>query len=271
MLFSALLSQVLIAIAVSAVPTFEERHAQRVARRTTGGHVSYPLEAAAIPDAAMIEDQSEVTQTYYSAAWSGAVLYYSKGTSWQNVTGTFTVPTPQEPFNATGFHSASAWVGLDGYNCNNLLQTGVDFSVNGNKVTYTPWYEWYPASAKDFSGFPIHAGDTITATVIATSSTNGTATLFNHATGAQVTHTFSNQPALCNVSAEWIVEDYIENGKRVPLSDFGTITFTNISAERSSGPVDPSGARIYEIKQNGTQLTSVSVTSSAVVVNYVGP
>ena len=53
------------------------------------------------------------------------------------MTGTFTVPTPREPSGASGTHSASAWVGIDGDTCGNaILQTGVDFNVNGNSVSY---------------------------------------------------------------------------------------------------------------------------------------
>ena len=53
------------------------------------------------------------------------------------MTGTFTVPTPKEPSGGSGTHSASAWVGIDGDTCGNaILQTGVDFNVNGNSVSY---------------------------------------------------------------------------------------------------------------------------------------
>ena len=53
------------------------------------------------------------------------------------MTGTFTVPTPREPSDGSGAHAASAWVGIDGDTCGNaILQTGVDFNVNGGSVSY---------------------------------------------------------------------------------------------------------------------------------------
>lgn len=42
-------------------------------------------------------------------------------------------------------YAASAWVGIDGDTASNsILQTGVDFYVEGSSVGYDAWYEWYP-------------------------------------------------------------------------------------------------------------------------------
>ena len=47
------------------------------------------------------------------------------------------MPTPKEPSGASGAHYASAWVGIDGDTCGTaILQTGLDFNVNGNSVSY---------------------------------------------------------------------------------------------------------------------------------------
>ena len=47
------------------------------------------------------------------------------------------MPTPKEPSGSSGAHYASAWVGIDGDTCGTaILQTGVDFNVNGNSVSY---------------------------------------------------------------------------------------------------------------------------------------
>ena len=53
------------------------------------------------------------------------------------MTGTFVVPHIKEPSGATGRHSAAAWVGIDGASCGHaILQTGLDFTVNGSSVNY---------------------------------------------------------------------------------------------------------------------------------------
>ena len=133
------------------------------------------------------------------------------------------------------------------------------------------WYEWYPDYAYDFSGISFSAGDSVKVTVTASSKTGGTATITNESTGKTVSHTFSGQPALCEYDAEWIVEDFEEGGGLVPLSNFGTVTFTGASAGTSSGTVTPAGATIINMEQNGRILTSASASDSSVTVEYTGP
>lgn len=42
-------------------------------------------------------------------------------------------------------YAASAWVGIDGDTASNsILQTGVDFYVEGSSIGFDAWYEWYP-------------------------------------------------------------------------------------------------------------------------------
>lgn len=74
------------------------------------------------------------THVEYSGNWAGAVLV---GTGYTSVTGTFTVPTP------TTDGSGSAWVGIDGDTCGTaILQTGIDWTKSGSRITYDAWYEW---------------------------------------------------------------------------------------------------------------------------------
>ena len=150
------------------------------------------------------------------------------------------------------------------------------------------WYEWYPAAATFFSGISFSAGDSVTVTVKATSKTGGTATIKNNSKGTSVTHTFSGQPSLCQFDAEWIVEDFEENGERflfvlgyivahfverlgglVPFANFGTVTFASATATSASGTTSPSGATIIDIEQNNKVLTSCSTSSSEVKCSYV--
>ena len=217
-----------------------------------------------------------------------------------SVTGTFTVPTP------TGSDgSASAWVGIDGDTCGSaILQTGVDFTVSGGSVSYDckpyfavvdhsliqllllAWYEWFPAGAYDFSGISFSAGDTVTLTVTATSTTSGTAVIENVSTGATVTQDLTSSSALCQQNAEWIVEDYEENGGLVPFANFGTVSpdilnelsahenisgtvqFTGASASTTTGAIGPGSATLIDIEQNNNILTSSSVDDSSVTVTY---
>ena len=198
------------------------------------------------------------------------------------MTGTFTVPTP------SGEGASSGWVGIDGDTCQTaLLQTGIDFFSSGGEVSYqgmrlpsrvkfhlntcpTAWFEWIPDYAHNFDDFDISAGDVITLTVVADSTTTGEATIENVTTGQTVNQQLSSEYALCEQDAEWIVEDYEENGQLVPFDNFGTVTFSSTSASTSSGNVDPAGAVVWDIEQNGQVLTSSSVSDSGVTISYTG-
>ena len=74
----------------------------------------------------------------------------------------------------------------------------------------------------------------MTVTVFASSKTGGKATITNHRTGVQVSHTFAGQPALCEYDAEWIVEDF-SSGGLVPFANFGKVAFTNAKATTLAG------------------------------------
>ncbi|RPD55203.1 acid proteinase [Lentinus tigrinus ALCF2SS1-7] len=267
---AALFLQVLLATAAFAIPTSKERLAERVARRAARSHLTQPKQLVVRP---VTEEQAAGNTTHpeFSSNWSGAVLVAGANT-FKSVTGTFTVPTPREPSGGSGTHSASAWVGIDGDTCGNaILQTGIDFTVSGSSTSFDAWFEWFPDFAHDFTGITVRPGNSITVSVTATSLTGGTATIVNHSTGQTVSHTFSGQPALCQENAEWIVEDFSEGGGLVPLANWGTVTFTGVSAGTSSGTTTPAGATIIDMEQNGRVLTSVSSSSSSVTVSYTGP
>ncbi|KAI0738297.1 acid proteinase [Daedaleopsis nitida] len=269
---AALLTQVLLATAAFAIPTSKERLAQRVARRASGAHLTTPKQVVehVFTDAEAAQG-TNATHAEFSSNWSGAVLVAGANT-FKSVTGTFTIPTPREPSGGSGTHSASAWVGIDGDTCGSaILQTGIDFTISGGRSSFDAWFEWFPDFAHDFSGISLSPGNSITVSVTATSLTGGTATIVNHSTGQTVSHSFSGQPALCQENAEWIVEDFSEGGGLVPLANWGTVTFTGVSAGTSSGTASPAGATIINMEQNGRVLTSVSTSGSQVSVQYTGP
>lgn len=123
-----------------------------------------------------------------------------------------------------------------------------------------------------FSGFLISAGDVISLSVAASSSSKGTVVIENQTTGQKVTKTLSAPSAsstLGGQNAEWIVEDFEQNGQLVPFADFGTVVFTDAVAQTASETVDLSGATILDIRQNGQVLTNVSIPSpSEVRIEY---
>ena len=212
------------------------------------------------------------TNVQYSQNWSGAVITSPpSGQTFDGVTASFVVPTPQVPSgsSSSGTYAASAWVGIDGDTYqNSILQTGVDFTITNGKVSYDAWYEWYPDYAYDFS-ITISAGNTIVATVASTTSTSGTASIENVSTGKTVTKSLTSSAALGGQNAEWIVEDFEQNGALVKLCNFGTVTFTGCTAKTASSSENAAGATILDIEQSGKVLTSVSISGSTVTDSYV--
>lgn len=262
---TAILSNVLLATTVLARPNSAERYAARVARREAERSlVNQPLIKVPAPVTESTESGDQ-TNVEYSSNWSGSVIESPpSGETWKSVTGQFTVPTP----SGSSGSSASAWVGIDGDTCDTaILQTGVDFTVGSG---YDAWYEWYPDYAYDFSGISISAGNVIKTTVTASSTKAGTAVIENVTTGKTVTKSITSSSALCLENAEWIVEDFEENGSLVPFANFGTIVYSGAVATTNTGATEgPSSGTILDIEQNGKVLTSVSTTSSSVTFKYV--
>jgi len=137
-------------------------------------------------------------------------------------------------------------------------------------VSYQAWYEWYPAYAYNFNNFPINSGDVLKLTVTAYTTTSGIAIIENLTTNQQVSQQLSSSYALCEQNAEWIVEDYSQGGRLVPLCNFGTVAFTNSYATTSTGSqITPNGATIIDMEQKRHVLTSVSENSNGVTITYV--
>ncbi|KAI1781586.1 acid proteinase [Ganoderma leucocontextum] len=276
MFVAALLCQVILATAAFAVPTANERLARRVARRAAGvTHQSLPHQPTEFSENTVVSEVNGLDNTtratvVYSKNWAGA-FYSQKKATYKQVTATFVVPKPKVPSGASGVHKGAAWVGIDGMRCHTtILQTGVDFIVNGSSVSYHGWSEWYPAGAHDFSDITFKAGDTVTVTVEATSKTSGTASIKNHRTGKRVSHDFSGQPALCQHDAEWVVED-VGNGNPTSFANFGKVTFTDATAHTLSGKtVGPANADRTDIVNSNKTITKVTTGAKSVTITYTG-
>ena len=97
------------------------------------------------------------------------------------------------------------------------------------------------------------------------------ATIENLTTGETATQDLTSNYALCEQDAEWIVEDFEEDGGLVPFANFGTVTFYDASASGPGGTYTPCDGNIIDIEQNGKVLTDVVIDNgcSNVTVQYV--
>lgn len=272
----SLLSTALVASALARPSTLSERVQQRA--DGTRRHRTQPLVKVGSGlkenSISISPSGNNTSHVQYSSNWSGAVLEQPSSGYFKSATGRFTVPRPQH-VGSGGTESSSAWVGIDGDSCaSGLLQAGIDFTVSSSgAVSYDAWYEWYPDYAYDFSNFAVSAGNVIQVDITATSTTKGTVKLTNVSTGKSVSQTLSapSGSVLCRQNAEWIVEDFEQNGSLVALSNFGTVVFTQASAALSTGgSEDLSSATILDLKQGSSIYTDVTIDSgSQVTVKYI--
>ncbi|GJE98822.1 peptidase A4 family-domain-containing protein [Phanerochaete sordida] len=254
MRLSTVLISSLVAGSVLAAPSNLKRRESRIARRGS------PRQHAS---------QHDDTAPENNPTWAGAVINAPQGT-FTSVSASFTVPAPQEPAGLTGFHAASAWVGIDGDSCQNaILQTGADFHINGGRMSYNAWYEWWPADSVYLgSALPVSAGDVLYLNVTAFSPTRGVFTITNTNTGATSTKKLASKHALCMQDADWIVEDYGDTA--VPFANFGDVVFTGATALTADGGVQGlAEAYLMNIEQNDVVLTSVAVDGDSLTVSYV--
>ncbi|KAG6380647.1 concanavalin A-like lectin/glucanase domain-containing protein [Boletus reticuloceps] len=181
-------------------------------------------------------DSGEVIYT----EWAGAGLTQSVP-SFRAISGTFKVPQISGPTGS----GVGIWVGIDGAVA-----------------------EWSPKGGIEFTDIKVSPGDLITVTVTVNSDqTTGNATVenFKHGTNQMTVQTleFSNQPALCQLSAEWIVSKV----GNLDLANFDVVSFRKPLA---FGPDDqtftPAGSVISEIPENGKSVTAIYADENVVAI-----
>lgn len=167
--------------------------------------------------------------TVSSSNWSGYAATGAAG-SFTSVSASWTQPALTCTSKTT---YSSFWVGLDGYSNSALEQTGTEADCIGGKAAYGAWWEVLPASESAYS-VTVKAGDSLTASVARNSSGTFTMTLTDSTQGWTKTTTHAGSSGYQDSSAEVIAEATQVNGKIANLSDFGTVTFTNATANGTS-------------------------------------
>ncbi len=154
----------------------------------------------------------------YSSNWSGYALLNGAAAygsaSFYFVMGDFVVPRGEQAFGAcTGSWELSAtWVGIDGYNSNDVPQAGTEADAYCGGGVTTPYYsagfEWYPNYEIAIGGFPISAGDDVFFEVWDINPTVGGVYLVDYSTNQSASFEMYAPPgtALVGNSAEWVVE-----------------------------------------------------------------
>jgi Peptidase A4 family len=189
------------------------------------------IAAAAAPSASAATTEG---QSASSANWSGYVAGGGSGsaTRFSSVSGSWTEPNVD---CSAGQGYSAFWVGIGGAGQQSqaLEQTGTEANCSaGGSASHFAWYELVPAAPVRMD-LKISPGDHITGKVTV-NGTNITVTLSDSTTGQSATKNLTMQNPDTS-SAEWIAEAPSQCGngtgcQPLPLSDFGTVNFSDASA-----------------------------------------
>lgn len=208
---------------------------------------------------------SPPNQSFSSLDWSGYVVnsdYTNPQPLVTSVSGSWTVPTVT--VTSQGAFSA-AWVGIGGQVDSTLIQIGTEHDSIGGAAEYSAWYELLPNDSVTIKELSVSPGDKITASIgLADSATDSWLMEINDVTKGQ---TFSKNVFYdsSRLSAEWIMERPTVGNSVSTLSDFGSITFTDIrvtvNAAIGTASSFPHG-KVTMSDRRGNALVSVSSLSN---------
>jgi Peptidase A4 family len=186
-----------------------------------------------------------------STNWSGYSAINGRYTS---VSGSWKQPTASCTSQTT---YSSFWVGLDGDGSSTVEQTGTSADCSGGTPRYYAWYEMYPKFPVNLS-LAIRPGDTITGSVTTSGNGRFTLTIRDTNTGGSFQTTQTLKRARL-ASAEAIAEAPSGSGGVLPLTNFGTVSFSSVNVNGVAiGSFNPD--RI-DMVSGGTTKASTSALS----------
>ncbi|GEO26482.1 hypothetical protein AAC03nite_22670 [Alicyclobacillus acidoterrestris] len=244
------------------VPHFTRKH-----RRTPR-----PMDASATIQAALFG--------WSSSNWSGYAIASDTNGTYQSVSASWQVPavqaTPTSPapsgwgwlgrlfswlFGGGGQSSMDAysatWIGIDGFNNSNLIQTGTAQNIVNGKPQYYAWWEILPAAETEIDPvqYPVSAGDMMTAAIAKQADGTWQIQLANQTRG----WTFLKngiQYTGPQTSVEWIEEAPEVNGSITTLANYGQVMFSNITVNGANPNLQISEAGV--LVQGNQQLSTPS-------------
>lgn len=218
-------------------------------------------------------DSPFASTTVGALNWAGYAGLGSANGTVTAVSGTWVQPAVT--CLKSGSQYLATWVGIDGFNSDDLVQTGTGAQCSGGSASYNAWWEVLPAPETPISSITVHAGDTISASVTYSTSTHKfTMTITDG------THSFSKTkavPSTARNSAECIVERPEVSGSLARLAKFKTDTFSSCTATISGTTggigLSPSVYRINMYNNAGTKiiaLTSGLTSEKSFTVTWKG-
>lgn len=176
----------------------------------------------------MFESNPE-SQAIASLSWAGYIISQSFNPDFavSAIESSWIVPKINTSA-ANGY--SSAWIGIGGQLDRTLIQVGTEHDLIGGQESYHAWYEMLPDYSVKIKEVTIKPGDTIYASLaLADPAKNKWSIHLIDITNGQ-SFSISVHYNSTRSSGEWIMERPTVNGEIAPLSDFGTVQFTNSSA-----------------------------------------
>jgi hypothetical protein len=186
-----------------------------------------------------------------SSNWAG---YAARGGHFSSVSGTWTVP--EIPLDAP-FGADAAWVGIGGLRTRDLIQAGTQQIVTGTgSVTYQAWYEKLPDVSHPVP-LTVLPGHTVSVSIDLQAPDTWLISLTNVTTGQMLQRTETYESS--HSSAEWIQEAPFARRRVLPLSEFGSISFSAASAVRdgASMSIADLGARAISLIDRNQRALAV--------------
>jgi Peptidase A4 family len=161
-----------------------------------------------------------------SSNWSG---YAKTGGPFTSATGSWKVPAVTSTRRSS---FSSSWVGIDGFNNANLIQTGTEQDWYNGSAHYNAWWEILPAPETPIGSITVHPGDTMTATISRLSGSSWSISIKDVTTNQSFSTTQTYAGPLTSV--EWIQEAPTVNGRIATLAHYGKATFDPGTANGAS-------------------------------------
>ena len=180
---------------------------------------------AAVPEGAIVHKPripveappGAITGSWASSNWSGYAL---SGSGYTSASGSWIV---QPVARGKGSTYSSQWVGIDGFNNSNLIQTGTESDFVNGAARYDAWWEILPAAETVITGMTVHPNDHMSASVMKGAGSSWTISIKDDTTGQSfsTTQTYTGP----QTSAEWVEEAPTVGGHIATLANYGQTTF----------------------------------------------
>ena len=203
-----------------------------------------------------------------SGDWAG---YDVTDGSYTSVKASWIVPTVTCSTSESSY--SAFWVGLDGDGSSSVEQIGTSADCDTGTPTYSSWYEFYPAAEVSLTDI-VSAGDSMTASVTAGSAAGQYTLVLTDNTRGWTRTISGSAPDAENASAEVVAEapTDAETDEVLPLADFSTVRFTDVSVNGATVTGSDSPTQIDMAASDGTSMARASaLTSGAFSVAWASP